>query len=322
MENCNNNLDRKHLLREISVCPSIWDSRLGLGDRRHVMNRDWVKVARAVNSNVDHCKRKWKIMRSTFRNELRRSTFTGAASRWHLFKDMEFMRDAFGPLPFKCPAEDSSVMPILQYPPTASTHTPDLIRSPNRICPNDTLPNSVPQNPTASTHIPDLVHNPNPIFPDKTLPDCVEGVDNVVTVQDEMPGVSKPKPSGSAQNVKIDPNDSDYRFLISLMPFVSTFSDSLRSRFQDIALRLLLQLRKECPKEVEENVPVVIHVLDDDDDDDDEDQQQHQNKDAVEEQPEEECVLEDQLYEQLQEQLQEQLRELNQNPPPSNKNVN
>ncbi|KPU77400.1 uncharacterized protein Dana_GF27256 [Drosophila ananassae] len=59
----------------------------------------------------------------------------------------------------------------------------------------------------------------------------------------------------------VDPNDSDYRFLISLLPFISTLPKFLKNRFQHEALGLVLDLHAQYPQQVQEKVEELAQKL-------------------------------------------------------------
>ncbi|XP_039498894.1 uncharacterized protein LOC120456243 [Drosophila santomea] len=86
-------LERKKLLREIAVRPSIWDTRINYAQRRPDILTDWAEVSQAMGLNLDECKRRWKSLRNNYRVEVQH----GDAWRWRHSLDMEFMRDVFLP---------------------------------------------------------------------------------------------------------------------------------------------------------------------------------------------------------------------------------
>ncbi|XP_032308784.1 uncharacterized protein LOC26514665 [Drosophila ananassae] len=238
-------MERHRLLKEIAPRPAIWDTRLSVRDRRQALNDDWQQVAQAMNSDVDECKRKWKIMRGTFRSELRRVAATGVPSRWHLFDEMQFMRNVF--------VHSASSPPYI---------TP--VVTPQKVLLDHVFPTTV------SSLIPipqDLSHSSNPICPEEILPDCLME-ETVVTIQDDPLQDLETDPSDSLHregtvetDFLVDPNDSDYRFLISLLPFISTLPKFLKNRFQHEALGLVLDLHAQYPQQVQEKVEELAQKL-------------------------------------------------------------
>ncbi|XP_043660274.1 uncharacterized protein LOC122624669 [Drosophila teissieri] len=87
-------LERRQLLREIALRPSIWDTRINYALRRPHIPADWLAVSQAVGWSLDECKRRWKSLRSNYRVEVQRGDATW---RWRHSIDMEFMRDVFLP---------------------------------------------------------------------------------------------------------------------------------------------------------------------------------------------------------------------------------
>lgn len=95
-----NNLETNHLLREIALRPSIWDSRIKFSLRRPQIPIDWLDVSNAVGLGVDECKRRWKSLRNNYRTKIHQ----GNAWSWPHSKQMEFVRDVFPPHKPKTPA--------------------------------------------------------------------------------------------------------------------------------------------------------------------------------------------------------------------------
>lgn len=280
-------MERHRLLKEIQPRPAIWDTRLSFRDRRQELNDDWQQVAQAMESDVDECKRKWKIMRGTFRSELRRVAATGVPSRWHLFDEMQFMRNVF--------------VSSASSPPYASP-----VVSPQKVVLDQVFPTTVsslipiPLNPTYT----EIIQSPNPICPEEILPDC-NMEEMVVTIQDGPSEALESDASDGAQkegivetHFLVDPTDSDYRFLISLLPFISTLPNFLKNRFQDEALRLVLDLHAQYPQQVEEKVQELAQGL-----------AQELGKDRQPDQQEGQDQGQEQLQHQLQDDLQEKLKE-------------
>ncbi|XP_032581010.1 uncharacterized protein LOC6619946 [Drosophila sechellia] len=85
--------ETRHLLREVSLRPSIWDSRIKFSERRPQIPLDWMNVSIAMGLCVDECKRRWKSLRNNYRAKIHR----GNDSCWQHSKQMEFVRDVFPP---------------------------------------------------------------------------------------------------------------------------------------------------------------------------------------------------------------------------------
>ncbi|XP_033169840.1 uncharacterized protein LOC117147162 [Drosophila mauritiana] len=85
--------ETRHLLHEVSLRPSIWDSRIKFTERRPQIPLDWLIVSNAVGLCVEECKRRWKSLRNNYRAKIHR----GNDSRWQHSKHMEFVRDVFPP---------------------------------------------------------------------------------------------------------------------------------------------------------------------------------------------------------------------------------
>ncbi|EDV46991.1 uncharacterized protein LOC6550656 [Drosophila erecta] len=94
-------VEKSHLLREIALRPSIWDTRINYAHRRPKIVSNWKEVSKALGLSMEECKRRWQILRSNYRFEVQQ----GDAWRWRPTVEMEFMRDVFLPRKPRAPGQ-------------------------------------------------------------------------------------------------------------------------------------------------------------------------------------------------------------------------
>ncbi|XP_005187031.2 uncharacterized protein LOC101889709 [Musca domestica] len=65
-------MDVLRLIEEVRQRPALWDTTMGERKRRPYIYGLWQEVAKAVGSDAEKCKQKWKNFRDTYHSEVRR----------------------------------------------------------------------------------------------------------------------------------------------------------------------------------------------------------------------------------------------------------
>ncbi|XP_016962528.1 uncharacterized protein LOC108032968 [Drosophila biarmipes] len=216
-------MDKSHLLAEIACRPAIWDTRITFSVRRPQMLLDWPAVARAVNSSVDECKRRWKGLRGNYRSELRRSHEPSKVCRWRYFHEMEFMRGVFSdPSPCVAPPAKRPKLQLEIFSPALAVgglrfEEPESLFE---VLDELEVGLDIDEELTKLLGSENWLWDPNL---DLTFP------------LDEVPIPSQPLDLRK----HAESNDPDHTYLMSLLPTVQALSDRSRQRFRILATNLL-----------------------------------------------------------------------------------
>ncbi|XP_037711753.1 uncharacterized protein LOC119548530 isoform X2 [Drosophila subpulchrella] len=249
--------DNFRLIAEVAKRRCLWDTNLAMAYRNQEAAAQWASVAQILQQDVTLCKKRFKGMRDSYRAEVRKIQQKRIQmSHWTYFRSLEFMRHLFDPerlVPF--PPEpfeiDAELLETCDSPRLVDFSIDvdddsvdfeimeDIFRRESSV-PQDSgsdggslIKPLVSRSPVARDLSPKLL---SPICRRrKTSPEFDGPIPN---------GHTKQATPNSATEADLK-NDSDYSFMVSMVPHVKLLSAISNLKFRMEMARVLVELRKE-----------------------------------------------------------------------------
>ncbi|XP_016962322.1 uncharacterized protein LOC108032819 [Drosophila biarmipes] len=266
--------DNFRLIAEVAKRRCLWDTNLAMAYRNQEAAAQWAAVAQILQQDVTLCKKRFKGMRDSYRAEVRKIQQQRIQmSHWTYFRSLEFMRHLFDPehlVPFPPEVydldaeqqEDCDSTRLVDFAIDVDLENDDSVDfeiigdifKRESSVPQDSgsdggslikpLEPRSPATQDLSPTLPSPMHLPlknnNQFLPRppkrgrrrKTSPEYDGPISN---------GQATPCSAAEA-DLK---NDSDYSFMVSMVPHVKTLSAISNLKFRMEMARVLVELRKE-----------------------------------------------------------------------------
>ncbi|KAH8353603.1 hypothetical protein KR084_012068 [Drosophila pseudotakahashii] len=275
--------DNFRLIAEVAKRRCLWDTNMAMAYRNQGAAAQWASVAEIMQQDVALCKKRFKGMRDSYRAEVRKIQQKRIQmSHWTYFRSLEFMRHLFDPerlVPFPPEAfdldaeqpedfdstrlvdftidvdldnDDSVDFEIIgdifkresSLPQDSGSDAGSLIkplgaayRSDQDLSPRLHSPIRLTQNSTSQ-----FLPRPPPPTKRYRRRKTSSSYDGPIVNSH----TNKAKPNSAAEaDLK---NDSDYSFMLSMVPHLKSLSDISNLKFRMEMARVLVDLRKEDQK--------------------------------------------------------------------------
>ncbi|XP_065361832.1 uncharacterized protein LOC135955409 [Calliphora vicina] len=271
-----NSSNRLNLIAEIRKRPAIWDLQSKGNISTRILQQTWKELGRAMGADVDVCKRKWKILRSTYRNEVKKlelriveDKFNGSYDpnkeykcNWIFYEHMNFIHDTKKPKPMKhgnSPVNDNNSgdndsNQVSKFHNMVNIKIePELDIKPKVYLPDDD--DNSPQTPVDVK--PNfsgfkLEENPEPADDKPTTSNwkytkCSNNQANLLEgfAKDDHKLIKSSRSDIKDSNDMIHVNDSDYNFLISFLPKMKKINDLQNFQFRAQTTDLMLDIMSQ-----------------------------------------------------------------------------
>ncbi|XP_017047483.1 uncharacterized protein LOC108092425 [Drosophila ficusphila] len=276
--------DNFRLITEVAKRRCLWDTNMSMAYRNQEAALQWATVAEILQIDVALCKKRFKCLRDSYRAEVRKIQKQRIAmSHWTYFRSLEFMRHLFDPerlVPFPPetsdldldpePSEDCESTRLVDFTIDVDVDNDDSVdfeiigdifkREPSLTQDSGSDGGSLikPLNsPYPAIHRSDKDLSPKWQSPkhlpyDKPLPRPNPPSKRARHRKTSSPidgpilnGFNgKPTPPSLSNDADLK-NDSDYSFMVSMVPHVKSLSPIGNLKFRMEMARVLVELRKE-----------------------------------------------------------------------------
>ncbi|XP_017009824.2 uncharacterized protein [Drosophila takahashii] len=273
--------DNFRLIAEVAKRRCLWDTNMAMAYRNQEAAAHWASVAEIMQQDVARCKKRFKGLRDSYRAEVRKIQQKRIQmSHWTYFRSLEFMRHLFDPerlVPFPPEAfdldaeqpEDCDSTRLLDFtidvdldnddsvdfeiigdifkresslPQDSGSDGGSLIkplgpayRSDQDLSPGLHSPIRLPQNNTSQ-----FLPRPPPPTKRYRRRKTSSSYDGPISN-----GHANKAAPNSAAEAEVPKNDSDYSFMLSMVPHLKSLSDISNLKFRMEMARVLVELRKE-----------------------------------------------------------------------------
>ncbi|KAG8283361.1 hypothetical protein J6590_018952 [Homalodisca vitripennis] len=226
---------KEELIAIVHLTPVLWDKTHRQHHNRHVLEKEWKKIATQFGTTDKQVRHVWKNLRQEFGKQLRKTLKSGSAapdepsSHWPYFESMLFLTDQFIPRPssgnLATNYDDSSV--IVSEDGEEEGNGDDI-----QIEQLETIV-LAPNHPTneVSGNLTNVAESRNV---SKTKTGYTKRVTPQTVIGQQLLELEKEKLKMKQNKAAENPNDEDIGFFNSLLPHVRKLSprDKLRFRMQ------------------------------------------------------------------------------------------
>ncbi|XP_065361833.1 uncharacterized protein LOC135955410 [Calliphora vicina] len=220
---CRYSSDRLNLIAEVRKRPAIWDIQSKEHISQTILKQTWEELARAIGADVHDCRRKWKILRQSYRDEVKRLELRILKDKsngsydpkneykcnWFFYEHMKFIHDTIKPTPLKHGNSSD-----LSGQNSSENHEP------------------ADDKPTTSNW--KCTKRPN---------DQVDFVEDLAT--DEHKLIKSSRSDITDSNDMVHVNDSDYNFLVSFLPQMKKINVLQNLQFRTKITNLMLNIMSQ-----------------------------------------------------------------------------